>query len=180
MKKKLLAISVLAAISSQASAFQFDTSDDWKIRWDNTFKANVVARVNKADKQVTEDSAGWLLARDSDWSVDRSGGGLVSTRIDVLSEMDVIWKNRFGFRVSGSGWYDPQYKSSNNDYPDERNATSTRRKTGTTPVVNFWTPLCSPTSISAMPPSVSGPAATRYTGVTACWGEGRSPVSAAR
>ena len=123
MKKKLLAISVLAAISSQASAFQFDTSDDWKIRWDNTFKANVVARVNKADKQVTEDSAGWLLARDSDWSVDRSGGGLVSTRIDVLSEMDVIWKNRFGFRVSGSGWYDPQYKSSNNDYPDERNAT---------------------------------------------------------
>ena len=29
MKKKLLAMSVLAAISTQAYAFQFDTSDDW-------------------------------------------------------------------------------------------------------------------------------------------------------
>ncbi|RLA52291.1 MAG: DUF1302 domain-containing protein, partial [Gammaproteobacteria bacterium] len=122
MKKKLLAISVLAAISSQASAFEFDTSDDWQIRWDNTFKANVMARVNKADKQVTEDSDSSMFSRDSDWSVDRSGGGLVSTRMDVLSELDVIWKDRFGFRVSGSGWYDPQYKSSNNDHPSERNA----------------------------------------------------------
>ncbi|HDY81566.1 MAG TPA: hypothetical protein ENH48_01240, partial [Halieaceae bacterium] len=71
MKKKLLAISVLAAISSQASAFEFDTSDDWQIRWDNTFKANVMARVNKADKQVTEDSDSSMFSRDSDWSVDR-------------------------------------------------------------------------------------------------------------
>ena len=30
MKKKLLAMSVLAAISSQANAFQFDTSGDWQ------------------------------------------------------------------------------------------------------------------------------------------------------
>jgi hypothetical protein len=123
MKKKLLAISVLAAISSQASAFQFDTSDDWQIRWDNTFKANVMARTEKADDQVTFDSTGYFVARDSDWSVDRSGGGLVSTRVDVLSEMDVIWKDNFGFRVSGSAWYDPQYKNGNNDYPSNRNAT---------------------------------------------------------
>ncbi len=39
MKKKLLALSVLAAISSQANAFEFDMGDsDWSIRWDNTFK----------------------------------------------------------------------------------------------------------------------------------------------
>jgi hypothetical protein len=122
MKKKLLALSVLAAISSQANAFQFDTPDDWQIRWDNTFKANVMSRVNKADDQVTRRANGYFLSRDSDWSVDRSGGGLVSTRVDVLSEMDVIWKDNFGFRVSGSGWYDPQYKSSNNDHPDTWNS----------------------------------------------------------
>ena len=121
MKKKLLAISVLAAISSQASAFQFDTPDDWSIRWDNTVKANVMSRVAKQDKDVytPRADAGWFLADDADFSVDRSSGGLVSTRIDVISEMDVIWKDNYGFRVSGSGWYDPQYNNSNNDHPDD-------------------------------------------------------------
>jgi hypothetical protein len=122
MKKKLLALSVLAAISSQASAFQFDTPDDWAIRWDNTFKANVMARVSEADDQVVGGPPAYFLARDSDWSVDRTGGGLVSTRADVLSEMDVIWKDNFGFRISGSAWYDPQYKNSNNDHPSDRNS----------------------------------------------------------
>ncbi|MEH6634215.1 MAG: DUF1302 family protein [Halioglobus sp.] len=122
MKKKLLALSVLAAISSQANAFQFDTGDDWAIRWDNTFKANVMTRVAKQDDDVVTPQAGasWELADDADLSVDRSGGGLVSTRIDVISEMDVIWKDNFGFRVSGSAWYDPQYSSSNNDHPSDR------------------------------------------------------------
>ena len=123
MKKKLLALSVLAAISSQAGAFEFkNTPDAWEIRWDNTFKANVVSRVNKADDQVTERALGYWIADDGDLSVDRSNLGLVSTRLDVLSELDVIWKQDFGFRVSGSGWYDPQYKSGENDHPGDRNA----------------------------------------------------------
>jgi hypothetical protein len=121
MKKKLLALSVLAAISSQANAFQFDTGDDWAIRWDNTFKVNIMSRVAKQDDDVItgQADAGWTLASDADRSVDRSGAGLVSTRIDVISEMDVIWKDNFGFRVSGSGWYDPEYKNSNNDHPSD-------------------------------------------------------------
>ena len=110
MKKKLLAMSVVAAISSQANAFQFDTPDDFQIRWDNTFKFNAMSRLNKADDQVTERANGYWLADDSDLSVDRGGLGLVSTRFDVLSELDVIWKDNFGFRISGSGWYDPQYE----------------------------------------------------------------------
>ena len=55
--------------------------------------------------------------------MDRSRLGLVSTRLDVISEMDVIWKDDFGFRVSGSGWYDPQYKNSNNDHPGDSDQT---------------------------------------------------------
>jgi hypothetical protein len=122
MKKKLLALSALAAISSQANAFQFDTGDDWAIRWDNTFKANVMSRVAKQDDDVitSQAKAAWYLADDADLSVDRSDGGLISTRIDVISEMDVIWKDNFGFRISGSGWYDPQYTNSNNDHPSDR------------------------------------------------------------
>jgi hypothetical protein len=121
MKKKLLALSVLTAISTQANAFQFDTGDDWSIRWDNTLKFNVMARVEKADKQVYERAGGAWLADNNTLSQDRSGLGLVSTRFDILSELDVIWKDSFGFRVSGAGWYDPQYEEGENDFPSERN-----------------------------------------------------------
>jgi hypothetical protein len=119
MKKKLLALTVMTAISSQANAFQFDTGDDWSIRWDNTLKFNAMARVNKADDQVIDRSTGFFLADDADLSVDRSSLGLVSTRFDILSELDVIWRDSFGFRVSGSGWYDPQYKDDENDHPSD-------------------------------------------------------------
>ena len=121
MKKKLLALSVLSAITTQAGAFQFDTSEDWNIRWDNTVKANLMARVAKQDKDVysaAHNPASYFLADDSDRSVDRSNLGIVSSRLDVLSELDVIWKNNFGFRISGSAWYDAAYDDS--DHPDTR------------------------------------------------------------
>jgi hypothetical protein len=123
MKKKLLALSAIAAISTQANAFQFDTGEDWQIRWDNTVKLNVMSRLNKADDQVTERATGFWIADDADLSVDRSELGLVSTRFDILSEMDVIWKDFIGFRISGSGWYDPQYEEGENDHPSDRRAT---------------------------------------------------------
>jgi hypothetical protein len=122
MKRQLLVLSILAAISHQANAFRFDTDGDFKIRWDNTVKFNVSSRVTKADEDVYTPQAGaaWQVADDSTLSVDRSGGGLISTRFDLLSEMDVVWKENFGFRVSGAAWYDPQYEDDNNDHPDDR------------------------------------------------------------
>ena len=95
MKKKLLAMSVMAAISSQANAFQFDTGEDWQIRWDNTVKANIMARMAKQDDdvitpQVARAGNSWTLADDADLSVDRSGLGLVSTRFDILSEIFIM------------------------------------------------------------------------------------------
>jgi hypothetical protein len=121
MKTKLLTFSVLAAITTQANAFQFDTSSDWQIRWDNTLKGNIMSRVASQDKDVYDPAfstpgAASALADDATYSVDRSGGGLVSTRIDLLSEMDVIWREKFGFRVSGAGWYDFAYDDS--DHPE--------------------------------------------------------------
>lgn len=122
MNKHLLAAGILAALAGQANAFRFDTSEDWEMRWDNTFKLNVMSRVAKQDKDVITPraGAGWFLADDADLSVDRSNGGLVSTRLDVLSEFDVVWRESFGFRVSGSAWYDPQYEDDNNDHPKDR------------------------------------------------------------
>ena len=34
---------------------------------------------------------------------------MTSNRIDLLSELDVVWKKRYGFRVSGAGWFDDAY-----------------------------------------------------------------------
>ena len=127
MKKKLLAFSVIAAVSTQANAFEFDTSQDWQIRWDNTFRGNIISRVASQDKDVydpccargtdgTINPVAAGLADDNTFSVDRSDGGLVSTRIDLRSEMDVVWKETLGFRVSGKGWYDPAYDDS--DHPE--------------------------------------------------------------
>ena len=119
MKKKALAMSVLAAVSSQAGAFQFDTGDDWNIRWDNTFKGNLMTRVASFDKDVVDPNfsvpataAG--IADDSDYSVNRKNGGIVSSRIDLVSELDVIWRQDWGFRISGAGWYDAAYENSDN------------------------------------------------------------------
>ncbi len=116
MKKKVLALSVLAAVSSQAGAFQFDTGEDWSIRWDNTLKGNVAARVDSAKARMVDPSnfANARLFDDADYSVNRKNGGINSARVDVLSEMDVIWKDNWGFRVSAAGWYDAAYEDSDN------------------------------------------------------------------
>ncbi len=116
MKKKALALSVLAAVSSQAGAFQFDTGEDWNIRWDNTVKGNLATRLDEAKAKVVDPAKfpNARLADDSDYSVNRKNGGISSARLDIISELDVIWKQDFGFRISGAGWYDAAYENSDN------------------------------------------------------------------
>jgi hypothetical protein len=107
----------------QAHAFKFDTPSDWDVRWDNTVKGNLMLRVEDMDPSIYDPArtrsatgpnptaAG--IADDATFSVKQ--GHFASQRLDVLSEMDVIWKDKYGFRVSGSGWYDFAY--SNSAYP---------------------------------------------------------------
>lgn len=121
--KKLLAISVLAtatAASMQAQAFKFETPSDWDVRWDNTVKGNLMFRVQDMDPSIydprrTKSATGANptaagIADDATFSVKQ--GHFVSQRVDLLSEMDVIWKDKLGFRVSGAGWYDFAYNNS--------------------------------------------------------------------
>jgi hypothetical protein len=120
MKNKLLACSIIAATSMQAHGFKFDTDGDFDVRWDNTLKGNLMMRVAKQDRDVVDPafstpSLAAQISDDADYSVDRSGGGFVSQRIDLLSEIDVVWRDNFGFRVSGAGWYDFAYSDS--DHP---------------------------------------------------------------
>ena len=119
---KLFALSVLVtatAASMQAHAFKFDTPSDWDIRWDNAFKGNLMVRAQNQDPSIydpkrSDPEGAAALSDDADYSVDQ--GNFVSQRADLLSEMDVIWKNTLGFRISGAGWYDHGY-SGDNDAP---------------------------------------------------------------
>ena len=116
MKKKALALSVLAAISSQVGAFQLDTGNDWNIRWDNTLKGNLMTRLGATKGSVTnpDKAANATVADDGDYSVNRKSGGIVSARVDIISQFDVVWKQNYGFRISGAGWYDAAYEDSDN------------------------------------------------------------------
>ncbi len=111
MKRKLVPLALLAGLSTQASAFQLDTNEDWSIRWDNTLKYNAMMRVATRDADVYAGGSQPFAAQ-PDASFDR--GDLVSNRFDILSEFDVVWKDKLGFRVSAAGWYDHAYHNGTN------------------------------------------------------------------
>lgn len=92
-----------------AHAFQIETdNEDLEVRWDNTVRYNLA---NRVDSQK-----GALLRSPNNDDGNRNfDKGIVSNRLDLLSEFDVVWKKRHGFRVSGAAWYDAAYRSLDND-----------------------------------------------------------------
>jgi hypothetical protein len=128
VRPTLLAMAVILqfGLMRSAHAFEFDTgSPDVKIRWDNTFKYSAAGRVEGRKGELVDDPSNPNLINMDDG--DRNfGKGLVSNRVDLLSELDVTYKQLFGVRVSGAGWYDRVYNRANdNDAPGFVNHTST-------------------------------------------------------
>ncbi len=107
-----------AFLAPQAQAFQFDTGNaDFKVRWDNTFKYSAGFRVKDRSDLLVGD----VNYDDGDRNFDK---GLISNRVDWLSEFDLRYQN-VGLRLSGAAWYDSVYnKSNDNDSPFTNNATS--------------------------------------------------------
>lgn len=103
----LLALAVAATMSGQASAFVIDTGNpDIRLRLDNTVRYNASWRVEDQDDDILSNPQG--LYDESDSKFDR--GDMVQNRIDVLTELDLVYKNTTGFRVSASTWYDHAYR----------------------------------------------------------------------
>jgi hypothetical protein len=96
---------------SSAAAFEIDTgSEDWKVRWDNTLKYSAAFRVEDRSDSLLRD----INRDDGDRNFDT---GLTSNRFDLLSELDVTYRN-FGARVSAAAWFDSIYNTDNdNDSP---------------------------------------------------------------
>lgn len=119
-------VAVLAAVigevfsGSSALAMEIDTGDsDWKVRWDNTLKYSVAYRLHSQDSELTDAPTLGGLYPDVQSQGDRNfDQGLVSNRLDVLSELDIS-HNNIGARVSGAAWYDDIYNK-NTDSDTQR------------------------------------------------------------
>jgi hypothetical protein len=85
---------------SAAQAVEIDVGNaDLAIRWDNTARYNYMLRVESQDPNI-------LNSANSDDGDRNFNKGTVSNRIDLLSELDVVYKKSWGVRISGAGWYD--------------------------------------------------------------------------
>jgi hypothetical protein len=102
----VLLASLFALPLAHGSEIETD-NPDLKVRWDNTVKYSTAFRVKNASDALKSDPN----QDDGDRNFDR---GLVSNRLDLLSEFDVSYKN-FGVRVSGAAWYDFEYNKSNDN-----------------------------------------------------------------
>lgn len=118
------ALSALASVlcASSAFCFEIDTGNpDLTLRWDNTVKYSNAFRLKDQSDVLTRNPNG----DDGDRNF---GRGLISNRLDLLSDLDLTYKN-FGARVSGAAWYDTIYhQSTNNDSWASNNALSTNER----------------------------------------------------
>ncbi|BDT69266.1 hypothetical protein os1_34560 [Comamonadaceae bacterium OS-1] len=97
-------LSCAAGCALPALAIQIDTgSPDVTVRWDNTIRLNAGVRTGKPDSRILNNPN----YDESDGKFGR--GDFVTKRLDILSELDVSYKNDFGARVSAAGWYDASY-----------------------------------------------------------------------
>lgn len=103
--------------AGQAQAFEFDTDGGLKVRWDNTVKYSAAYRTS--DPAANTIGAANPNGDDGNLNFRK---GLVSSRVDLLSELDLSYHN-VGARVSGAAWYDGLYRRANrNDSPATANA----------------------------------------------------------
>ncbi|WLH15462.1 DUF1302 domain-containing protein [Pseudomonas hefeiensis] len=108
-------------VGSTAHGFELDSGNpDLRMRWDNTLKYSAGWRVESQSDKLTQGQTS-LNLDDGDRNFDK---GLISNRLDLLSEFDISYKN-VGARVSGAAWYDDVYnKKTDNNASDRINSFS--------------------------------------------------------
>lgn len=103
----------MLSMGGSAHAFEIDTGNpDLQVRWDNTLRYNIAARVGSRDSKIGNS----VLTDEGTYSFDR--GELVANRLDLLTELDLIYKGSTGFRVSAAGWFDAAYGDSSQSNPN--------------------------------------------------------------
>ena len=112
MDRPILATACLLC-AGNALSMDFDTgNEDLKVRWDNSVKYSDAFRLKSPDATLASDP------NQGDGDSNFSKKGMVSNRLDLLSDFDLSFKENFGFRVSGAAWYDEVYnRNTHNDAP---------------------------------------------------------------
>ena len=121
-QRRCAVAAALACLSASASAVEIDIGNpDWSLRWDNSVRASTKFRTESADpalknsfRQVPTGAPPPAPASFSfPQALNFNAGdqnfqkkGLVSARLDLLSEFDAVWRKDFGLRVSAAAWYD--------------------------------------------------------------------------
>ncbi|MES2257030.1 MAG: DUF1302 domain-containing protein [Pseudomonadota bacterium] len=107
MRLHTIAMAVACALGAAgaAQAGEIQTGNpDIELRWDNTVRYNLGTRVNRQNKSGIGNNPAF---DEGEFSFKR--GGIVANRLDVLSEMDVVFNKKAGFRASAALWYDNAY-----------------------------------------------------------------------
>lgn len=102
---KAIAAAIAAGAALPVQAVEIDTGTEAGVRWDNTIRYSAARRVSNPSSVLLANINGDDGNRNFDT-------GLISNRLDLLSELDVTYKN-MGMRVSGAAWYDALYNRSN-------------------------------------------------------------------
>ncbi|MFP3995636.1 DUF1302 domain-containing protein [Pseudomonas capeferrum] len=117
-RRNLMATLLLIAGAPAAQAFQLDIADpDWSVRFDNTAKLSYGQRVEGENAKVARTSN--LNDGDKNFSV----GSAVTQRLDLLTELDIVYQGSMGMRVSAASWYDHAYDdvgSNSNPFPGQQ------------------------------------------------------------
>jgi hypothetical protein len=96
---------LLMGICNIAGAFEIPTGiEDIELRFDNTVKYNLGLRVEDHSKAILSSPN----YDDGDRNFDK--GRIMTNRVDILSEFDLRYKKNYGFRFSGTFWYDEAYE----------------------------------------------------------------------
>lgn len=124
MPRYLLRCTALAAamLAGSVQAFEIDTGNpDWALRWDNNVRLSAKYRTESADPALSQSfrqvPTGAPPPAPASFSFPQAlnfnagdqnfqNKGIVSERLDVLSEFDAVWRRDFGLRLSAAAWYD--------------------------------------------------------------------------
>lgn len=110
--RQLATLSVVLLGTSGAQAFTVDSAvEGLDLRWDNTVRYSNAWRL----KQIDEKTAASADNPNIDDGDRNFGRGLISNRLDLLSEFDARYRQDYGLRLSAAAWYDSVYNQSNDN-----------------------------------------------------------------
>lgn len=114
--KHVSAALVLSSACTAQAAMLSTGNPNLDVRFDNTLRYNAAVRVEGQNDDFL-DSPGY-----DDTENKFDSGDLVTNRVDLISELDVVYKSRHGFRLSAAAWYDHAYRGDPEPNPDLANS----------------------------------------------------------